>query len=175
MTYGVARVVALGSIVLSACGSSQPAGGDSPEAPIRELTAAGTERDTSKTKRALVSPARLRKALDCPPHSTLIRDLESHFELLDKIEKLPKPPRDTQSKDEIRSINQTSQTRIKIGDAFHDCKATEDFESRELAIERRIDDKDHREVRQVIQLDGRWFAMLAGSAAPGPEPEPTPK
>lgn len=153
---------ALGLVVLiAACGSSKQAGGDSPEAPLRELMTASLTGDASAMRHALVSTDRLRKALDCPDTSELFRQLRVAIENVDVAAKelrLVKP------KLEVRAMKLTGQTKLARGDNFRGCEAAESFEVRAYSYELHMEalgrEASTTETGEVIQLDGRWFALL---------------
>lgn len=153
------RIIGLSLVV--ACGSSSQVGGDSPEAPLRELVTASATGDASAMSHALVSPDRLRKALDCPATTEIFRNLNGAIEHLDEAAKLL---RDAKPRTEIRAMKLTGQTKLAKGDNFRGCKAAEPFEVRAYSFElyfAALGSEDTKaETGEVIQLDGRWFALL---------------
>lgn len=148
-------------VLLVGCGSKSQVGGDSPEAPLRELMMASVTGDASAMRHALVSPDRLRKALDCPASSELFRELSGAIE---NIGEAAKQLRDAKPRVEIRSMKLTGQTRLAKGDNFRGCKATEPFEVRAYSFEVRLaalgNEDETTDRGEVIQLDGRWYALL---------------
>ena len=72
--------------------------------------------------------------------------------------------RDANARMEIRSMSLTGQTKISKGDNFRGCQATEAFEVRAYAFELHMAAMGHEDTDsdsgEVIQLDGRWFALL---------------
>ena len=97
----------LGLVLLVGCGSKGQVGGDSPEAPLRELMTASVTGDASAMRHALVSVDRLRKALDCPDSSELFRELSGAIE---NIGEAAKQLRDAKPRVELRSLKLTGQS-----------------------------------------------------------------
>ena len=147
--------------VLVGCGNSSQVGGDSPEAPLRELLASVPNGNANAMRHALVSPDRLRKALDCPPNSNVFRDLTGAREHADDA---AKQFAGAQPKTELRSLTLVGQTKISKGDNFRGCKATEAFEVRAYSFELYLAAMGGEDTKtdsgEVIQLDGAWYALL---------------
>jgi hypothetical protein len=156
------RMRAICLAMWAACGGSQgPAGGDTPEAPLRELLSATTTGDAAAMRHAMLSPDRLRKAASCPDGNRLMTTLSLAVDHLDQAAELTK-----EAKAEIGDITltETGLTKVAKGEAFRGCTASEPFEVRSYSIKAHVtvlghatDLDDHG---QVIQLDGRWYALV---------------
>ena len=112
-------------------------------------------------RHAFASPDRLRKALTCPADSTFISDLQGAIDGADRAASFVKG---VDAKMQLRSMRETGRTVIAKGDSFRGCTATEPFEVRNFSMKLQMDAYDRVEeiddTGDVIQLDGRWYALL---------------
>jgi hypothetical protein len=158
--YAFAMVRVLLPVALVVGCSKGEVGGADPEAPLRELTQAFVRGDASAMRHALVSPDRLRKALDCPTDE-LFGELNG---AIDAVAEVAKELADVRPEVTISKLVHTGTTRIAKGDRFRGCVASEPFEVRAYSFEltlAALGRKDSTTDRgEVIQLDGRWYALL---------------
>ena len=122
---------------------------------MREWVTARVAGDVSAMRHALVSPDRLRKAVDCPE---LVRKLTG------AIENVGEAAKHANIRVEIRSMKATGQTKIAKGDNFRDCETAEPFEVRSYSSEIHIaapgEEVESTHTHEVIRLDGRWYLLL---------------
>ncbi len=148
-------------VFLIGCERVADVGGGTAEAPLRELVSATMTGDAGAMRHALVSPDRLRKAVSCPASNKLFSDLELAVEHVGEVAKLVG---DAKPKVEVMAMTQTGSTKLSSGDNFRGCTANEPFEVRNFSIKMRMsalgqqDETD--DTGDVIQLDGRWYALL---------------
>jgi hypothetical protein len=149
-------VMAVCVIACMACGSS--GGGATPEAAVRAMSDAVVRGDMAGVKRALVAPGRLRAALSCTGHDNVITTLEAS---LDALHDAPEVIQGVTV--ETRSIEETGHRSLAKGDLYRGCTATEPFEVRMLAVDKRTGKggayDDSEETMDVVRLDGRWYLM----------------
>lgn len=154
------RAAWLIAVIALGCSKRDHVGGGDPEAPLRELIVAARTGDVNAIRHALVSADRLRKALDCPTDE-LFTELEgAHEEIGEAAELLAQ----AKPKVELGELVRTSTTKLAKGDPFRGCTAREPFEVRAYSFELTLEALGHTEKTtergDVIQLDGRWYALL---------------
>jgi hypothetical protein len=143
-------------LAIVSCGNGS-AVGPTPR-PLRELV---TVAQRTSAGHARISSDRLGKAISCPADSTIFTSLDGARENLGEAAKLLV---DAKAKVSIGKSVLTSQTKIAKGDNFRNCTANEPFEVRSysttLHLEAQGHSDDTEDTGDVIQLDGRWFALL---------------
>jgi hypothetical protein len=112
-------------------------------------------------RHALVSPDRLRKAVSCPPSDPMFRDLGQARE---QVGAALQQIGDAMPTVEVQSMTQTGATKLNKGDLFRGCTTNEPFEVRNFSMKMRMSvqgrQQETDDTGDVVQLDGRWYALL---------------
>jgi hypothetical protein len=147
---------------IAACSGSgskaQPGGAAEPEKAVRAFADAIGRGDVAAMKRLMVSPERIRKALDCPGGENLVNDVAQAHQALAELEKV---------KGELGAMGVTlegmreeSNVTIDRGATFHGCTAREKLEARRYKVELSAPAAGSGdEPQEVIKLDGAWFML----------------